>query len=365
MGDIIERIVNPVNVRSNEYYHEIGIRSHGKGIFYKEKIEGRLLGNKRVFWIKEGALILNIVFAWEQAVAKTTLKEKGMIASHRFPMFIPKEENANVDFLLHFFLTNKGKTLLELASPGGAGRNKTLGQSEFLNLRFSLPSYTEQQKITSFFTAIDQMLAQLKRKKNLLEQYKKGILKRIFSQEIRFKDDSGLEFPRWEKKRLGDAVDITKGEQLNRNELRSCWDYPCLNGGIEPSGYTDKYNTDENTVTISEGGNSCGYVNLMKTKFWCGGHCYKLVPKGFNTFYMYQLLKHNEMQIMELRVGTGLPNIQRKDIMKYQLQVTTSPSEQIKIASFLSAIDDKINRTQNLIERAEVWKKGLIQKMFV
>ena len=190
-------------------------------------------------------------------------------------------------------------------------------------------------------------------------------MQKIFSQEIRFKDDNGQEFPMWEKKKLGDAVDIIKGEQLNRNELQSYWDYPCLNGGVEPSGYTDKYNTDENTITISEGGNSCGYVNLMKTKFWCGGHCYKLVPKGLNTLYLYQLLKHNEMKIMELRVGTGLPNIQRKDIMRYQLHVTTSPPEQTKIANFLSAIDDKIKYAQMQIEKALVWKRGLMQQMFV
>ncbi len=271
----------------------------------------------------------------------------------------PISANLNHEFL--YYVINKER-LYKIADTSTIPQ---INNKHIEPYKLYIPRRAEQHKIASFFTAIDQKISQLKRKKTLLEQYKKGVMQKIFSQEIRFRDDNGQEFPKWEKKRLGDAVDITKGEQLNRNELRSCWDYPCLNGGIEPSGYTDKYNTDENTVTISEGGNSCGYVNLMKTKFWCGGHCYKLVPKGFNTFYMYQLLKHNEMQIMELRVGTGLPNIQRKDIMKYQLQVTTSPSEQIKIASFLSAIDDKINRTQNLIERAEVWKKGLIQKMFV
>ena len=368
MRDIIERIVNPVDIRPNEYYHEIGIRSHGKGLFYKEKIEGRLLGNKRVFWIKEGALILNIVFAWEQAVSKTTSKEKGMIASHRFPMYLSKGRNADVDYLLHFFLTNKGKTLLELASPGGAGRNKTLGQVEFLKLRFSLPTLPEQQKIASFFTAIDQKISQLKQKKNLLEQYKKGVMQKIFSQEIRFKDDIGQEFPKWEMKMLGRLVKINKGEQLNKIELTDTGNYPCLNGGILPSGYTDKYNSEADTITVSEGGNSCGFVNYMRHRFWCGGHCYTI--KGFdsnqlNNVYLFQLLKYNESEIMRLRVGSGLPNIQKKDILCLQLVFAKSYNEQTKIANFLSAIDEKINYTQKQIEKAETWKKGLLQQMFV
>ena len=98
---------------------------------------------------------MNIVFAWEQAVAKTTEKETGMIASHRFPMYSPVETQSDLDYLLQFFLTRKGKSLLELASPGGAGRNKTLGQKEFENLKFLVPNDAEQTKIASFITAID------------------------------------------------------------------------------------------------------------------------------------------------------------------------------------------------------------------
>jgi type I restriction enzyme S subunit len=78
-----------------------------------------------------------------------------MIASHRFPMYSPVETQSDLDYLLQFFLTRKGKSLLELASPGGAGRNKTLGQKEFENLKFLVPNVAEQTKIASFITAID------------------------------------------------------------------------------------------------------------------------------------------------------------------------------------------------------------------
>ena len=158
LATLFNKVRIPVTVESDKYYRQIGIRSHGKGIFYKDEVLGKELGNKRVFWIEPDVFILNIVFAWERAVAKTTQKEIGMIASHRFPMYKPKEEKLNLDYITYFFKTEKGKNLLELASPGGAGRNKTLGQKEFDNLRFKVPVLKEQEKIANFFTILDSLI---------------------------------------------------------------------------------------------------------------------------------------------------------------------------------------------------------------
>ena len=81
----------------------------------------------------------------------------------------------------------------------------------------------------------------------------------------------------WGKINLEEVCLIKKGEQLNNLDLESAGDYPCINGGITPSGYTEKWNTKANTITISEGGNSCGFVNMLRTDFWSGGHCYSLL----------------------------------------------------------------------------------------
>ena len=87
VNDIVNRVKQPVTVEKNKIYEEIGIRSHGKGIFYKPSRTGESLGNKSVFWIVPDVFIVNIVFAWECAVAKTTKNEVGKIVSHRFPMY--------------------------------------------------------------------------------------------------------------------------------------------------------------------------------------------------------------------------------------------------------------------------------------
>jgi len=76
----------------------------------------------------------------------------------------------------------------------------------------------------------------------------------------------------------------------------------------------------ENTITISEGGNSCGFVNYCKQKFWCGGHCYalKITSHNLDKLFLYQLLKFLEKSIMNLRIGSGLPNIQKKDLKEFK-----------------------------------------------
>lgn len=186
LGNILKRVKKPVAVKLDEQYREIGIRSHGKGIFYKDVRDGASLGNKSVFWVEPDCFIVNIVFAWEQAVAKTTLRENGMIASHRFPMYKPVCGKLDLDYILYFFKTPLGKHLLALTSPGGAGRNKTLGQQEFLNLNIPLPSYQEQRKIAEIFSTWDEAIALTERLIAALQERKKGLMQRLLTVEVRF-----------------------------------------------------------------------------------------------------------------------------------------------------------------------------------
>ena len=131
IGELLKRVRSPVDVEPELTYQEIGIRSHCKGIFHKPSTTGKDLGKKRVFWIEPGCLIFNIVFAWEQAVAMTSENEAGMIASHRFPMYTSRSGKLLPEYAWRYFSTPRGKYDLGIASPGGAGRNKTLGQAEF------------------------------------------------------------------------------------------------------------------------------------------------------------------------------------------------------------------------------------------
>ena len=233
-------------------------------------------------------------------------------------------------------------------------------------IKIQFPPLPEQQKIASFLSAVDEKIQQLTKKMELLEQYKKGVMHQLFSGQLRFKDENGNPYPEWEEKRLSDVSLIKKGEQLNKIELTENGLYPSLSGGMGPSGYTNKWNTPENTITISEGGNSCGYVGLSISKFWCGGHCYSLleVIESVYNSYLFQVLKYNEQRIMRLRVGSGLPNIQMKDLSVFNLDFPCL-EEQQKIATYLSSIDTKIEAVNKQITQTQTFKKGLLQQMFV
>lgn len=179
--EAFDRVVDPVDVEPDKFYQEIGIRSHGKGLFVKPPVKGASLGDKRVFWIEPDCLVLNIVFAWEQAVARTTQKERGMIASHRFPMFRPKEDKTDLDFVLYFLKSKWGKRLLELGSPGGAGRNKTLSQREFDELPLCLPPLSEQRRIVAVLYAWDQAIDQTEGLIAAQQQRKSALVQKLFS----------------------------------------------------------------------------------------------------------------------------------------------------------------------------------------
>lgn len=358
ISDVFVRVSDAVDVAPQEWYQEIGIRSHGKGIFHKAPVQGETLGNKRVFWIKPNVFILNIVFAWEHAVAKTTTKEVGMIASHRFPMFEPKNGRSDINYFLLSFLTKKGKYLLGLASPGGAGRNKTLGQKAFNELKVFCPPLQEQQKIVSFFSIVEKKIEQIVRKKELLEKYKKGLMQKVFSQEIRFKDDNGQDYPEWEEKRLWEVCIGIKSGKTNPNEGGK---YPVY-GSTGKIGSCRKWSHSGRYILIARVGANAGTANYVNGKFGVTDNT--LILEGDKqvelSYIFYALKKYN---LKRLIFGGGQPLITGGQLKSLKLSFPTS-QEQQKIANFLFTIDCKINFVQTQLTQTQNFKKGLLQKMF-
>lgn len=160
LGDVLEPVPRPVDVDAAAEYREIGIRSHGRGLFHKEPVSGAALGNKKVFWVEPGDFVLNIVFAWEGAVGIVSEAEAGMIGSHRFPMFRPDAARLDTRFLLHYFRTKEGLNALLRVSPGGAGRNRTLSKKAFLDLLVPLPHLEIQVQAVRKVEALQAHLAE-------------------------------------------------------------------------------------------------------------------------------------------------------------------------------------------------------------
>ncbi len=102
--------------------------------------------------------------------------------------------------------------------------------------------------------------------------------------------------------------------------------YPVINGGIEPSGYIEQYNQDENTITIAQGGVSAGFVNWITTKFWAGAHCYVIIPKdNILNRYLYHFLKSKEYELQKYQYGAGIPALSKSIINQLKIPVPSLP----------------------------------------
>lgn len=145
MGDVAPLVRRPVEIDPEASYPELGVRSFGKGTFHKSDLSGFEVGTKRLFRIEQGDLIFNIVFAWEGAVAVTSAQDHGRFGSHRFLTCVPDPRRATSAFLRYFFLTEEGLQRLGEASPGGAGRNRTLGLQAFDAIEVPVPSLDAQR----------------------------------------------------------------------------------------------------------------------------------------------------------------------------------------------------------------------------
>ena len=235
------------------------------------------------------------------------------------------------------------------------------------DMEIKYPSELEQLKIFSFLDYLIKSITLHQRKLEQLKELKKAYLQLMFPTKeervpkLRFADFEG----EWELCKLIGILDIIKGTQKSKSELstnqNNCTPYPVYNGGINPSGYTNIYNR-ENAITISEGGNSAGFVNFVQEKFFSGGHNYTIVNNVTDTLFLFFYLCSIQEEIMRLRVGTGLPNIQKPTLMNLEIQKTTD-NEQKFIGLFLKNIDILI--TQNKLNQLKSLKKSYLQNMFI
>lgn len=149
VGDVLRLERRQVQIEPSEPYDEIGVRSFGRGIFHKEPVDGVTLGNKRVFRIEPGDLVISNVFGWEGAIAVASRAEAGKIGSHRFMTFVPVDGRIDTSWAAWFFRGEVGLGLIRKASPGSAGRNKTLAVQRFEDLVIPLPPIGEQRRVAA------------------------------------------------------------------------------------------------------------------------------------------------------------------------------------------------------------------------
>ncbi len=306
----------------------------------------------------------DIIFTREAPVGEVGVLEDdtGVFLGQRTMMYRADNNKANNYYLFYSLLTKFCQKQIEDFSNGGTVAHMRVPDCG--EILVNLPPLPEQKKIAQILSTWDKAITTTEQLIANSQQQKKALMKQLLTGKKRLLDDNGVRFSgEWEHSTLRNILTVSKGQQLNKDTLDSTGLYPVINGGITPSGYTDQKNRSANTITISEGGNSCGYVAFQTKDFWCGGHCYSATNLKLNLQFTYHCLKFNENRIMKLRVGSGLPNIQKKDIDGLVIKYPNCHIEQQKIASVLSSADREIEVLQSKLTALKQEKISLMQQL--
>lgn len=291
-------------------------------------------------------------------------------------------------FMNYRFNTFQGiKALRRIAT--GTTSVAAIYTKDLLKISFNVPEGDEQEKIASFLASVDRKIEQLTKKEELLQQYKKGVMQKIFNQEIRFKADDGSEFCEWEENKLGD-IGITYNGLTGKTsenfgsgkpyiQYKQIFDNSRIT--IDGFGYVSiEPNEKQNKVqfgdifftTSSETPNEVGFTSVLLDnveEVYLNSFCFGYRAKSLdilNPYFAKFLFRSDNFRrkVIELAQGSTRYNISKLELMKTLIQLPCL-EEQTKIANFLSAIDSKIEKVQKQLELSKEFKKALLQQMFI
>ncbi len=332
--------LSPTNIENNKLTYD---KDNTYISFYKyEESPEIMIKPGDVIFVKTGSTVGKVAYV-DKLMCKTTLNPQVVVL-----------KNIQCDnYLLSVLMsTNRFQNAIRKITVGGAV--PTLSQAAMGDITVTMPQVAEQEKLSKFISLLDERIATQNKIIEDLKLLKSAIAEAIFNAvQGRIAN-------------LSTICSVIKGKQVNGEELLDKGEYYVMNGGVTPSGYYDQYNTPAKTISISEGGNSCGYVQYNKTPFWSGGHCYTLqdIDKEIDNQYLFHYLKRCESSIMNLRIGTGLPNIQKKNLEKFRIILPPSKIQK-EIATCLTAIEDKIGIEVHWLACVQKEKQHLLRQMFI
>ncbi len=283
-------------------------------------------------------------------------------------------------FLFQIVQTNK---FIDIANQSSGSKMPRADWNVVENCDFTFPTLPEQQKIASFLSAVDQKIQQLSRKKELLEQYKKGVMQQLFSGKLRFKDENGQEYPDWEEKKLGDVCsNISYGMNAaataydGQNKYLRITDIDESSNGLNADKFTspdgkleDKFRVKEGDLLFARTGASVGKSYLYRKSdgiLYFAGFLIRFHVKNAIPAFVYlqtQSSKYDKwVRVMSMR--SGQPGINAEEYKTFEIPFPCI-EEQQKIANFLSGIDSKIEQVNGELVKTQEFKKGLLQQLFV
>jgi type I restriction enzyme, S subunit len=327
----------------------------------------------------------NILVISRVGVGKLAINDRDVCTSQDFTNIISKA--VNIVFLA--FLLKGKKT--ELLSFNQGTSIKGFTRDDLFSLHVAFPEDREQQKIADFLTAVDEKIAALQKKVNLLKKYKKGIMRQIFTQKIRFKDENGNDYPNWEEKKFGEVYEFLRTNSLSRDMLQDFGEIKNIHYGDIHMRLSTNFDSAKESISYLSSKIDSDYcqpgdliiadasedridigksIEVIKTngdKIVAGLHTFLARPKirisgGFSGYFMQS--KQMRKQLWRIATGASVLGISKTELAK---QSTTLPceEEQRQIADFLSSIDKIIQLEERKLEQAKKFKKSLLQQMFI
>lgn len=274
-------------------------------------------------------------------------------------LFYTKDfKNINIKFLFYIF---KQTNWLKYNQSGGV---PSLSKKNIEKIKTFYPiNIEEQEKIAEFINTVDTRINQLQKKKELLEEYKKGVVQQIFSQKIRFKKEDGSSYEDWEETSLKKLVDIKTGKKdVNESDKNGKYHFfSCA----KKHTYSNTYSYDFEAILIA-GNGEVGECKYFNGKFEAYQRTYILSNISINSIYLYQYMKELFSNEAKRQKQQGaMPYIKLGTLETFKIKYPSNIKEQEKIANFLQSLTKQIEQVDKQIEETKTFKKGLLQQMFV
>lgn len=333
-------------------------------------------------YLKDGDLVIADASEDYNDIGKTievvSVNDERVVAG--LHTFLARRESEEIIIGFVSFLLKTRALRVEIMRIAQGTKVLGLAMHRFAKIPLFIPRPKEQQKIASFLTAIDERIQLLRKKKTKLEDYKKGVMQQIFSQRIRFKDENGQDFPDWEEKKLGE-LGVFVGGGTPDSSIERYWQgtIPWISSSdiYEDSIHLlnkTRYITKEAILKSATKKVPKGSVLMVSRvgigKFavadseLCTSQDFTALISSQNEYFLAYYFKARANRFISLSQGTSIKGFTTKDIKSAKFLIPLT-DEQQKIASFLTSLDNSIERHTKEIEASLVYKKGLLQKMFV
>ncbi len=271
---------------------------------------------------------------------------------------IKLQSNYDTQFIFQN-LMSRYEEIRDLSNDGG---QKNLSAGIIKEIEVYYPEKTEQIKIASFLSVVDEKISQFNQKHELLSQYKQGMMQKLFSQQIRFKADDGSEFGEWQENQLLD-LSTKKSSKVTAKDIEDNDGDYIVFGASGHFRNINSYTESEPYIAIVKDGAGAGRLFLMPEKSSVLGTL-EIVKPNLNIQLNFLFYRMQLIDFSSYIKGSTIPHVYFKDYSQEKIYLPCL-EEQTKIANFLSAIDQKIEVVAQQIEQAKTWKKGLLQQMFI